>query len=338
MKHICIYEDRVEHLIGVKLTILSLIRFQPQWKLHIFVPNAPQTFINWIKNLNNTYLDTSFRPDLGGWNVKPALLLKFLNEGHSEIFWIDADIILTKPIENIVATIKEDVFVATEEFPWGRKKGTAFRTAQWGLKHSRVIPQTVNSCFIRATKHHTDLLKTWDKLLHKSEYIEEQEKNWKLRPLHMIGDQDVLTALLGSEEFKSVKIYLLKNGRQIAQCFMEDGYTCYHRIINRSTRNLPAMIHAQGGKPWSNKDNKTYLQLSPYSHVAKYYIESSEEKMDWINPNTRLAKLTNILFFKNPSLRGLPFSFYRTNFRRCGQVTMSTIRFVQRLLTKQETH
>lgn len=56
----------------------------------------------------------------------------------------------------------------------------------------------------------------------------------------MLGDQDVLTALLTSKEFSEIPIHILRKGRQILQFNGIYGYAVAERIVaaNRHPRQV----------------------------------------------------------------------------------------------------
>ena len=61
-------------------------------------------------------------------------------------------------------------------------------------------------------------------------YRDEQTKVWDSRGVHMVGDQDVLTALLCSEEFSDVPIEIFYRGSGIIQYFGLYGFTLRERL------------------------------------------------------------------------------------------------------------
>ena len=80
-------------------------------------------------------------------------------------------------------------------------------------------------------------------------YLKAQAQPWYERPLHMIGDQEVLTGLLGSVDFQETSIRLLRRGTDIAQCFGPAGFTPVERLRSM-IGHRPAFVHAMGPKPW----------------------------------------------------------------------------------------
>ncbi len=73
--------------------------------------------------------------------------------------------------------------------------------------------------------------------------------DWYERPVHMLGDQDVLTALLTSSEFSDIPLHMLRRGPDIIQFDGVWGYSIPERITNLLGWG-PTFIHAGAAKPW----------------------------------------------------------------------------------------
>ena len=306
---ICIYEDRASDLVGVKLLILSLARHCPDLSVQLFCPTATPNFCRWLEMYPQVRLRELPATNNRGWNVKPDILLMLLSEGYNQVVWIDSDIIITKDFRHLLAHTADDTFVAAQENRWEALNGSVARTEAWGLAVARELESTVCSCFLRVTPAHERLLEEWKRCLAVPAYLEAQKK-WP-RPVHMIGDQDVLTALLGSSAFADVKLHYLKRGTDIAQCFQADGYTVGERLTNIFS-GLPVFVHSQGPKPWRDKGkegiDRTYLELSPYCYAAQPYCQQLNEDSSWLNIESSLGKVLSTLALHHPSLQGLPLA------------------------------
>jgi hypothetical protein len=250
--------------------------------------------------------------DQQGWNVKPSLLHQLLTETGGPILWCDSDIILAAPVSGILNQVDESIFVATEEYGWGRKKGSKLRAAGWDFVEARPLAKTVNSCFMRMNIRHLPLLNSWKKALSCHVYVHAQSQSWDKRPIHLMGDQDVLTALLASSAHAKVSLSLLKAGRDIAQCFEEDGYTVQDRLLNALLRRVPPLVHAQGGKPWKSGARASYQQLSPYNKIAAPYLVSEKLPDQWTNADGEFEKKMEKWFANDPNLCGLIPALART--------------------------
>jgi Nucleotide-diphospho-sugar transferase len=302
---ICAYEDRPSDWVGLKLLVLSVAQQCPGVSIHLFCPTATAEFQDWLQQYPQVHLRSLPTLKGQGWNVKPDLLLSLLNEGHQDVIWIDSDIIVNRDFRSLLATVTSDTLVVAQEHRWETHNSAEF-TQGWGLPFGRELGGVICSCFLRVTPAHQPLLQAWKQCLAHPQYLQAQV-TWP-RPVHMIGDQDVLTALLGSSQFAGIPIHWLRRGRDIAQCFRECGYTVGERLTNLF--GLPALVHAQGPKPWRNAHEETFLELAPYSAVAQRYRSQLDEDTTWITVHSQLGKVYNRLTFGHPSLRGLPFALW----------------------------
>lgn len=326
---ICIHEDRLYNLVGLKLAVLSIQTHHPELTIIISCPNPPDELVSWVNNLLKVTLISC--PEYGklGWNVKPSLLLRLLESGYANVIWIDSDIILRNRIITDITEHNSNTLVVAEEPYWGQLQGGSFRTLAWGLKIGRSLKSTVNTGIVRVTNLHIPLLQAWIKMLNHHVYLSAQKMPALHRPLHMIGDQEVLTALICSDIFKNIPVVMLTRGGDIAQCFGAAGYTPYERFKNVLSLKTPSLFHAMGPKPWLkenlppslfNKDRKFLLNLrdyyeyvslevSPYMIVARKYSKQINEDTSWMHSRTFAGKFMNLIGLNNANLIGLPIAF-----------------------------
>ncbi len=247
---ICLYEDRASHLVGLKLALLSLVRHCPDARLVAHVPGADDGFATWFAaRVPAGELVTDPIQD-SGWNVKPELLLHHLGRGEDEVVWFDADVVCHDDWRRLLWGAGPQTLVATEETVRGQHLGGAHRTRAWGLAVGRSMPTTVNTGLVRVTPAHAPLLRAWQQMLRDPGYQLAQRSDWQDRPIHLLGDQEVLTALLGSREFADVPVWLLRQGVDIAQCFGASGYDPADRLRMTLAGEVPPLLHAMGPKPW----------------------------------------------------------------------------------------
>ncbi|MCU0534007.1 MAG: hypothetical protein MUD14_08930 [Hydrococcus sp. Prado102] len=332
---VCIHEDRVEYLVGLKLTLLSLIHHCPGLPVFVSYPHSSASFRSWAKTLPNVYLLDA--PELSGlgWNVKPTLLLYCLEKGYSNAIWIDADIIVNRDFRQHFAKLDDKTLVVAQEYYWAPEQGGNHRAVTWGLKPARNLSASVNSGVVRVTPYHTEILKAWQVLLNHPAYQLAQSQPTSNRPLAMLSDQEVLTALLGAEEFACVPLEMLKRGRDIVQCFKMSGYTPAERI-NSLFQAPPFFIHAMGGKPFTRSASpralwqearsfrqrlQTYYdyvhqELTPYTTIARQYQDRLDEETSWMNIKSLPAKFLSTLFLRHPTLQELPLSLLEAGARR----------------------
>jgi hypothetical protein len=133
----------------------------------------------------------------------------------------------------------------------------------------------------------------------------------------MVGDQDVLTALLSSEEFHTIPVKLLRRGSGVIQYFSAFGFTLAERVTCM-VKGMPIFIHAQGvDKPWlASNDAKpesfrrkiyiAYQDMSPYILTAKTLAPIPTDA--WTRPRSKLSSVFRKLGFGYPPLVGLPLA------------------------------
>jgi len=298
--------------VGVKLLLLSLRAHEPNAEIFVSTAALSDNLNSWVKdNINAVQIDISLDRGLG-WNVKPSLLLSLLDAGVESVTWLDSDVILTQPIAKFFSRHSSDTIVVAEEYFTFRNRGVAERARGWGLDAGRELPYTPNTCVLRVTQHHRELLMAWQKLLSRPDYVNVQNKPWRDRPFYMMGDQDALAALLGSVEFKEIRVRRLRRGRDIAQCFQEDGYGPFERVRN-VFNGLPPFVHAQGEKPWRpSAGENAYQEVSAYRYAALAFDEYlSKDERAWLRRQSRTAAVMDRIMLGHPSLAGLGFAVSR---------------------------
>jgi hypothetical protein len=285
---VLIHQDRPEHVDGLKLAVASIRSSCPDLPVEVSCPDATPELLHWLTR-QGVRAESDGRFAGLGWNVKPKLLMSALDKGHSRVMWVDADVVVAgRPARAM--SVPESVFVATEEFSLGQDQGSRPRTTGWGLRPGRDQPTTVNSGVLMVSSHHRDLLERWDELLGSDAYAAAQRRPAMERPLHMVSDQDVLTALLGSEDFADTKVHLLRRGLDIAQCAGPAGFTPQERLATLCGSS-PALYHSVGVKPWQHGASWRYgstrrsrararyedlhLRLSPYTAVARRFAPAA---------------------------------------------------------------
>lgn len=305
----CVYEDRPIDLVAVRFLVASLFHVHPNAKLYLMGPGAASVPLPRHLSDSQIHRLPDFKAGATGWNVKPAALLYLLEHEADTVTWLDSDIIFVKPFPKWFFDAPETTIIITEEYHSARNQGSKNRTKAWGLAQGRTLARTVNTGVIRVTQHHRSLLTAYQDMLADPIYVAAQDLPFSKRPRHLAGDQDVLTALLGSRDFSSTDLGWLRAGKDIAQCHSADGFGIRERLYC-AFRSAPVMIHSQGLKPWRNYENRPlYLDLTPYIHVAqKYEVEIGPENFDWIHPHRLCYRALNGAFFGNPYLRGIPLT------------------------------
>lgn len=317
---ICLAEDREVCEPALKLLILSLNMHWPEATTNLFYPPAKDGFLTWVKKYPQVRVQTGHLANGYGWNVKPQAIMHMIDQGFDEVIWIDSDIIINRGLHHMFAQLKSDVLVATEDaLGDDRDDQNSLRARQWGFPVGRSLPFVLNTGVLRVTRNHYHLLKRWWQLLQSDLYQECQKREWRQRPIHMRGDQDVLSALLTSKEFAQMPIHLLRKGKDILQFNGVFGYTVAERM-KALAGGCPAFVHSFGGKPWSERwrlepsfelrsyIKQVYLDLSPYTLSATRFRHEVECDTEWMEPHYVLSRLLRALGMGCPALVGLPIA------------------------------
>jgi hypothetical protein len=325
---VCLHEDRLGHFPGIQFAIASLQQYSPELRIALSFPNSSPEAEKWIAEqpaICRIKIDSSSKK---GWNIKPDLVLMLLEQGYGQVIWLDADIIVNGPILTEIASEDESVLVSTEEPYWGQEQGNALRTKAWGLTPVRILDATVNTGVIRVTQRHRQLIADWQVLLGHPVYLEMQKIPDMQRPIHMIGDQEVLTALLGGKKYGFTPVRLLRRGVEVAQCFGAGGFCVSERVANFLSGRQPQLIHAMGSKPWTRSDrppkifkidrslkqrigayfNYVMLEASPYLIAANKLNREDLSSSPWLKKFSFGGRIVAAIGFNSVNLTGLPLA------------------------------
>lgn len=332
---ICCYESRASCETGLRLLIASVYRHSPDIEMHIYFPPATQEFCSWTRGFNNVRLVSKTFSESLHWNVKPDVILNEFKNYEEDILWLNSDVIIAGPLEPLFENLDGETLVIAEEALWGaHDDGKAMRAKLWNLSVGREFHFCLNTCALRLTVHHRALVECWKQKLDSADYRRAQTMRFDLRPQHMAGDQDVLTALLCSTTFAHVPVRVLRRGSDILQVFGLKAFTTVERV--RSLTGLPPIIHSQGAKPWLPRQmpvtmmehlEAAYLDTSPYSLVAlEFAIDTSA-----FSAKTTCGYWLRAAGLGSPSLAGFPFALLF-------DVAYGVARFVKLTLLKKNTH
>ncbi|MGP1373482.1 MAG: nucleotide-diphospho-sugar transferase [Almyronema sp.] len=314
---VCIAESRLSEEIAIKLLLLSLQQHCPDLPVVLFYPPASSAFQQWLAPFAQVQWRDTLPAHVSAYDIKPYLLSWLLQEGYPQVWWIDADIILTQDFRPSLGSLAADTLVVTEEALYGHYADAGYRAKAWGFEVGRQLPFTLNTGVVRVTPAHSPLLDAWKAGLESDRYRAAQALPIGQRPFYLFGDQDVLTALLSSQAFATVPLKILRRGKEIIQYFGPPGYTLSERLGN-FCNGLPAFIHSQGEKPWRYRAaqagirrhfDQARLELSPYVYTATRYKGSlPPDDLAWLAPQSRLGKGLKILGLGQPALTGLPLA------------------------------
>jgi hypothetical protein len=295
---------------GLILMAESLCRVDPDISLRLTVPEASESVRAWARRRPEVVLSTVRPPGVSGWDVKPWLLLQELNEGP-EALWLDTDMIVTRPVSQLVKRFPDDYLIVAEEWI---QKGVIPVTHFWDMPCATQLPP-VNSCFVRATQAHRPLLERWLYMTQDARYRAAQALPFDSRPFHLASDQVLLTALLGCEEFSQTRFASIQAGRDIAQCAGSSSYRPADRV-QALFRGLPPLIHCLGRKPWASRDPSGIHQylidladdVSPYTLAARRVAKEIGARPEWIEPRTFPGAMLRRIGFGSPAMAGLPLA------------------------------
>ena len=310
------YEDRSAAMVGIEILARSLQNHDPFSRLVVWSPLDRQD----VTGLSEDDVDWRFTPDLAGsgWNVKPTILLRSLQEAE-RVMWIDSDIVVVGSLARAIA-LPVDHLVVGQEFKSSGAPGSEARVAGWGWVLERTMPIHVNSGVVVASRAHEPLLHAWEALLKSDDYQTAQRVfPVTARPTHLLGDQDVLWALLCAE-YASVPVSYLRNGTDIIQDSGANGYHFLDRLI--SWRGEGAMfVHALGrNKPWQFVERPvqqaagigymawTIHELSAYFMAAGAYSYVLGNPV-WLCRRNKLARSIKLVTPKNLAAPGILLAF-----------------------------
>ncbi|MHB8522000.1 MAG: FkbM family methyltransferase [Limisphaerales bacterium] len=315
----CLAEDRLGAEIGLRLAVLSVRRWCPGSKVMICRPSSTPEFKAWLSGFSEVRLLETWPSAAKGWNCKPYILLSMLAENCPEVVWLDSDLMLANDCRKLFHAMTDEEIGVVEEQASSPNHGSEIRTRGWGLPVGRRFPNSMNSCVVRVTRHHTALMRRWVELLESEEYQRMETVALEERPVHVLGDQDVLCALLGSEEFVAIPVRYFRRGVDV----LHSGGALAYPAIERLRGVLlpkPSFIHAGGTKPWVvlNKSRnlsgffwwyrRILQETSPYVAEARRYRHKVGESCPWLDWHTLSGVTVRLLGFGHFGLRGLPLA------------------------------
>jgi hypothetical protein len=314
--HLCICEDRHSMYPALRLLLSSLSLNYPSAHIHLFLESPTSEFLNFLAKLHLNIETRDFPRGIQGYDIKPVVLESLLGLNIKRILWVDSDIIVADSFRLFVDSLHDGVLVICEEM-LGRFHGNSagLRTSAWGFQLKRSFPFALNTGVLYVDRSHLALIARWSQLLASSLYRQAQALPWDHRPVHLLGDQDVLCALLGSAEFSKIDVRVLRRGQDIIQFSGPFGYTLRERLLHMFS-NPPPFVHSLGDKPWLAKPPGRaifdrfcfmYLGCSPYTLLAQKYQEALSD-CSWLEPRNFADCFFRWLGFGSMPLTGLPYA------------------------------
>lgn len=323
MTTVCVAEDRPTEEVGIRLLLVSIRLHWPEVKVVLYRPDPNDDLVRWLKGFRNVEVIPSCPTGANSWNCKPHALLPLLESGHSEVIWLDSDIILSRSCRSLFAGLSPETLVITEEQVSSRQQGTECRTRGWCLPVGRPRSVSVNTCVLRVTRHHIPLLKKWIEFLSRDEYRSAQKQPLAERPVHLLSDQDVLGALVGSQEFATVPVHCIRRGVDIIHSGGALAYSFGERVRGLFGP-IPPFIHGQGAKPWWMFDPAAGLtgrfwtmrrllqEVSPYMALARKLRGEVGLPMAWLDRPSMFGRICRAIGFGHFALRGMPITAVAT--------------------------
>lgn len=315
----CLVEDRPGAEIGVKLLILSLAEWCPQSRAVLFLPEPTAGFRRWLKSFPWVELRIERLRGAGSCVVKPSALLQLLEQGHRDVVWLDTDLLALRDPLPLFAGLDPDTVAMAQEIRSAPHQGTECRTRGWNLEVGRTLPFTLSSCILRVTSRHMDLIREWRRLMESDDFTCHLEVPMPVRPIHAMGDQDVLNALLGAREWAVFPLRVLRLGDAVAHCGGAMTYSVRERLGHLFGAK-PVFLHSLSSKPWQLLDpdwifggtNRRYRELmqeiSPYLMTCRRYRDPLDDPCRWMDHRTGLGTVLRWMGLGNRALTGLPLA------------------------------
>jgi hypothetical protein len=310
---VCIHENRRSEEPGLRLLICSLAQHCPDVGVALFTSDLSDGFLEWAsRKVNIVHHGEALDRELY-WSVKHAILKYCITDlGFSEVVWLDSDIFVTQDLKKLFSHHAPGSISITQETRWGitPHDDNALRCRLWGFEPGRFHPFALNTCVIRVSRDHLDLLKRWQELNESAEYKNASNLPFGERLPHVRGDQELLTALLASKEFSHIPIDYMELGQDIVHCFGLKAFSLSDRFT-WMTKGKPTFIHAQRNKPWDPDDagkpalQKYYESILPNYVLAPSILERCGEKADWTQQRSGFSAAAQALGFGYPPLIGI---------------------------------
>jgi hypothetical protein len=320
-------EDRSSEEDALKILVLSILKHYPDPPpIHLICPNATPAFERWARSRSGVVLSREPLEQAAGFNVKPQAFERLFNLGYQKVLWLDNDVVLGPSFEEKTRDRRASPCLVCEEPRISQHPAPQALTLALGLDVGRALPRVINTGALSIAAAHRALVSAWKEVLLSDAYRAAQAQPWHERPAHFLGDQEVLTALLGSKAFADIPVAYLREGDDIIQMFGPAGYAPGDRLRNAS-RGLPALVHSMGHKPWRPDvvGNRSKLrgryddlhgELSPYAYVARDVVGDNREEFPWLFRRSVIGGAMRAISFDNPALAGFPLALFDSAVRR----------------------
>ncbi len=313
----CFADDRLDAEPGLRVAVTSLQFHRPGSRMVVLWKGLHQGFIDWMSQWPSVRCELPPPTRVQGWSSKPHWIRSLFDANETEVIWLDSDLMTIDCPERIFGELSEDTIVLAQEPRCFPNQETVRRTSAWNLKVGRTYPFMFNTCVVRLTRNHRQLLEDWCRLTESPHFVELQRLPFHQRPPHAGSDQDLLAALLCSAQYSWIPIRLVPSGDEI----IHSGGALYFPVSER-LRSLfgrrPIFVHAMGAKPWTILDRCTAYQgttwkvqrlgqeTSPYAAHARTFAHVIEMPTPWLDYATLGGRVLRWMGFGRDALRGLP--------------------------------
>ena len=321
-------EDRPDFELGVRLAIASISFHAPDNLIRCYIPWANIDFQRWCEQFKNVELVKGKSKEANSWNCKPHAMIPLLEAGFEKVVWIDSDILVTNDPVAVFGKFQGNPLVTAEEPAKPYPVPDSVEQAKaWGWSPGIRRENHISSCIVMAQNCHLELLRDWQKCVANPKYLEYQSKPFspEHRPFHMMGDQDVLFSLLGSEKHAWLKLEILRIGKDILHSGTASAYPSGRRLCS-VFNPCPAFLHAIAGKPWwvfsklyptihfpwQTWIHRLQQEISPYVIYSRFFSKLVEIPIPWMKRVTILGLFFRLMGFGNLALTGLPLTLVAT--------------------------
>lgn len=308
MRSYCTFENRKSAFIAVKLLALSMERHCGEFTLFLAMTGPDAEFAAWLERHAPHVAVIEIDPAMRGKSlkhIKAVVILELFKRGISDVTWLDTDLLVLRDLEPLFEPLSDDTVLVSQE-----ETGYPFEFNRTLLAHYRLKPQrqlefNVNSCVIRVTTRHRDLIERYLACLLDPMFIEQQSKPLAEKNPNFAFEQGILEMLLcgGDESWKPAwPVEFIMKGPGIVQELGVTTYRLRYRLLNGLGLRRPWFIHVPGvAKPWNtDAASRRHRAASVYSAFANHYRQQVEEDMSWVNSAGFSSRLARILSLGQP--------------------------------------
>lgn len=311
MRYYCAFENRQSSLTGAKLLALSLEKHCRDFTLFLGTIEEDPQLSAWLKkhapHVVLIHLK-SFQKESSLKHIKPFFILELFERGISDVTWLDTDLLALRDLEPLLGPLDADTLLVAQDMDYTFEFNPRL-LEHYRLKPARKLKHCVNTCVLRVTTRHAELMKRFLAYLLDPLFVEQQAKQASARLPDFAFDQKILELLLCSTDENdppAFPVQFVPEGSGIIQELGVTTYSLRDRLLNGIGRNRPWFVHIPGAiKPW-NADvrSRRHRGTSVYSTFAEIYKNQMEDDMSWVNSAGLSSRIGHFLFFGQPHWMG----------------------------------